>query len=557
MIGAVLLALGLTAFFVVRLGLRPLSRIEVDRRPDRRRRPLAARQPGDPEDRGRTARARAERDARPARAGVRGAHGQRRAPAPVPRRRLARAAHAARLDPRLRRALQARRGARPGRAPRRDAPHRGGVQAHGRARRGPARAGAPGRAARARAASRSTSRRSPATRSRTRRARAPEREIALSADGPAVVAGDAAAAAPGVREPARQRDRPHPRRHADRGRGRRRSGARHAERDRPRRRASRSRSASSSSSASGAARAGASAGAPAPGSGWRSSRAWCTRTTARSPCATSPGGGAAFVVELPARCPLPRRPRQPRDEPLPRSRSPELFLMPRSGSCEEERAFLIEMLSLADHDLRHGRRPARLLAREPRRGHRRADPLERERRRRPADEHQKGIGGRLRRRRRRAARRPRGALAGRARRARRARPDAARRLLPAPLAGRRRAAVRELLQDVLDDHRDRRLLGARAARPLLLHARPHRRAALAPAAPADGARLAARARPLARRGHRRRADLVPRDDGDRRRCPRWRCCSRAGGSARPSARPAPRPIRAAPPRTSRAATEQP
>ena len=47
------------------------------------------------------------------------------------------------------------------------------------------------------------------------------------------------------------------------------------------------------------------------------------------------------------------------------------------------------------------------------------------------------------------------------------------------------------------------------------------------------------ARPLARRGNRRRPDLVPGDDGDRRWSRRSRCCSCAW--RRPAGQPAPRP----------------
>ncbi len=157
-IGGVLLLLGVSAFFVVRLGPAPAEPHRGHRRADRRRRPLATGEPRDHEDRGRPPRPGPERDARPPRAGVRGAHRQRRAAPPVPRRRLARAAHAARLDPGLRRAVPARGGPRPRGHRERDAPHRGGVEAHGRARRGPAGARAPGRAARARARRASTSR---------------------------------------------------------------------------------------------------------------------------------------------------------------------------------------------------------------------------------------------------------------------------------------------------------------------------------------------------------------------------------------------------------------
>ena len=62
---------------------------------------------------------------RPDRSRVRGAHRVGGAAAAVRRRRVARAAHAAHVDPRLRRAVPARRG-RPARRPRQDdAPHRG------------------------------------------------------------------------------------------------------------------------------------------------------------------------------------------------------------------------------------------------------------------------------------------------------------------------------------------------------------------------------------------------------------------------------------------------
>ena len=107
------------AWILVRVGLLPLDRIghtasriaggdlshrvAVDR----------------PAHRGRPRRARAQRDARPPRARVRRAPGERGPPAPVHRRRLARAAHAAGLDPRLRRAVPDGRGARAARRSRR------------------------------------------------------------------------------------------------------------------------------------------------------------------------------------------------------------------------------------------------------------------------------------------------------------------------------------------------------------------------------------------------------------------------------------------------------
>ena len=72
---------------------------------DRRRRPLAPRRVDRPADRGRPPGHLAQRDARPPRAGLRRARGQRGPPAALHRRRLARAAHAAGLDPRLRGAV--------------------------------------------------------------------------------------------------------------------------------------------------------------------------------------------------------------------------------------------------------------------------------------------------------------------------------------------------------------------------------------------------------------------------------------------------------------------
>ncbi len=80
---------------------------------DRRRRPLAAGRADRRRHRGRPARPRAQRHARPDRGGVRRAHGHRGAAAPLPRRRLPRAAHAADVDPRLRRAVPPRRQGRP------------------------------------------------------------------------------------------------------------------------------------------------------------------------------------------------------------------------------------------------------------------------------------------------------------------------------------------------------------------------------------------------------------------------------------------------------------
>src|SRR5207244_1421602 len=59
-------------------------------------------------------------------------------------------------------------------------------------------------------------------------------------------------------------------------------------------------------------------------------------------------------------------------------------------------------------------------------------------------------------------------------------------------------------------------MGPGGARPLLLRARPHRPGPVVAAAPLHRARLGARARALARRGHRRGRDVVPGPDRDRR-----------------------------------------
>ena len=99
---------------VIRLGLRPLDRIgETAARSPRG--DLSRRvEPADPRTEVGRLGLRAERDAPPDREGVRRAGGERRPAAPVPGRRVARAAHAAGVDPRLRRAVpdRARRRAR-------------------------------------------------------------------------------------------------------------------------------------------------------------------------------------------------------------------------------------------------------------------------------------------------------------------------------------------------------------------------------------------------------------------------------------------------------------
>ena len=96
--------------------------------------------PRPPTHRGRAADGVAERDAHPDRVRLPRAGGLRGAHQAVRRRRLARAAHAAGVDPRLRRAVPPGCGARRRRAPD-DAADRGRGHPDGRPRRGPAHAG--------------------------------------------------------------------------------------------------------------------------------------------------------------------------------------------------------------------------------------------------------------------------------------------------------------------------------------------------------------------------------------------------------------------------------
>ena len=279
-IAAVLLALAAAAWWLVRLGLRPLDRIgatagaiaagDLSHRVERAR---AA-------DGGRPPRALAQRDARAPRGGVRRAPRERGAPAPLPRRRLARAAHAAVVDPRLRRAVPDRRRPRgPGRREG-DEPHRGRVGADGRARRGPPGARAPGRdprrAPRARRPRRARRRR----RRRRARRRRPTATIELlgGANGDAVVDGDPdqlrQVLANLVRNALVHTPAGTPIEVSIATAGRRRRHSRSATTGRGCRRTTRA----SSSTASGARTRRAGAGVPAPASAWRSSPRSSTRT---------------------------------------------------------------------------------------------------------------------------------------------------------------------------------------------------------------------------------------------------------------------------------------
>ena len=175
-IAGVLLALGLAAWAIVRVGLLPLDRMghtassiaggdlshrveSTDPRTEVGRLGIALNAMLD-----RLESAFAKREA------------ERGPPAPVHRRRLARAAHAARVDPRLRRAVPHGRRQRPGGDGAGDAAHRGRGDAHGRARGGPADAGAPGRAPRRPAHRRRPRRARPRRRRRRARDRARPRD---------------------------------------------------------------------------------------------------------------------------------------------------------------------------------------------------------------------------------------------------------------------------------------------------------------------------------------------------------------------------------------------
>ena len=122
-----------------------------DGRGDRGGRPQPAGVAGGRCHRGRTARARPQHHAGRDRGGLRRPHRLRGAPAPVPGRRLARIAHAAHVDPRVRRDLRPGSAGPPCGPGHIDAPHPLGSRPDERARRRPApprppRPRAPGRA---------------------------------------------------------------------------------------------------------------------------------------------------------------------------------------------------------------------------------------------------------------------------------------------------------------------------------------------------------------------------------------------------------------------------
>ena len=237
---AVLAALAAMGWWVVRLGLRPLDHIGAT---------AAAIAAGDLSRRVEQADERTEvgspgpgpqPDAGPDRVRLRRTPGERGPPAALRGRRQPRAAHAAHVDPGLRRAVPPG-GGRPPRGPGHGhAPHRGGGRPHGRPGRGPASVGPPRPdRSRPRRARRCRSRAGPALRPRARRPGPPGRRRRrrrpgglprppdhlhrrLAGDGP----GRRPAAAPGGGQPAVERRGPHPTGHRGPGAGggRRRSG---------------------------------------------------------------------------------------------------------------------------------------------------------------------------------------------------------------------------------------------------------------------------------------------------------------------------------------------
>ncbi len=131
------------------------------------------------------------------------------------------------------------------------------------------------------------------------RATAPDREIDLRVEGPALVLGDAHQLRQVLRQPAAQRARAHAAGHADRGQRRPTIGETvRARGARPRSGAARGRGRRSCSSASGAPRAAASAAGPAPAWGWRSWRRSSAPTAAAWGPPTRPAAARAFTVEL-------------------------------------------------------------------------------------------------------------------------------------------------------------------------------------------------------------------------------------------------------------------
>ena len=285
---------------------------------DRRRRPLAPRRVDRPADRGRPPGDLAQCDARPPRTGLRRARGQRGPPAALHRRRLARAAHAAGLDPRLCGAVPHGRGAPAGRRREGDGAHRGRGRAHGRARRGSADPRAPRRGARHAARAARPGRAGPRRRRRrARRGPGPRDRHRGRRSG----AGRRRSrpAAPGPGQPAAQRVRPHARGDPDRGepgpRGRR--GAPRGPRPRPGPAHQRRRGAVRALLALGGA--GASAGGAAPASAWPSWRRSSTPTTATCARATRPTAAPCSW----SRC------RPPPERPLPGASQAPPTVVPR------------------------------------------------------------------------------------------------------------------------------------------------------------------------------------------------------------------------------------
>ena len=295
-------ARGCSAWWLVRVGLRPLDRWARPpaRSPPATSRAGSARPTSAPRSGGW---ARAERDARPDRAGLRRARGERGAAAALPRRRLARAAHAARPRSAATRSSTGCGAARePARGGEGDGADRGGGGADGRASsrtcwpwRGSTRCREPAREPLdLRALVRDAA--------DDARAAAPDREIAVTRDGGPVRRGRRRRAAPGPRQPAAQRARPHAGRDADRAHARAtRDGYGRDRGARPRPGPARGRRRTAVFERFWRAERGRERGTAGAGLGLAIVAAIVDAHGGQRQRANAPGGGAQFVIELPAR----------------------------------------------------------------------------------------------------------------------------------------------------------------------------------------------------------------------------------------------------------------